>query len=68
MCMHVSLLTLPLIKQNHNHVSIVQSVVYLYCTITSLPVGVGETKEMREKMGIMVHYNVKIRCVVAFGK
>ena len=23
---------------------------------------------MREKMGIMVHYNVKVRCVVAFGR
>jgi len=26
-----------------------------------------ETKEVREKMGVMVHYNVKIRCIVAFG-
>ena len=33
----------------------------------SLPSGVEETREMREKMGIMVHYNVKVRCVVAFG-
>ena len=23
---------------------------------------------MREKMGIMVYYNVKVRCVVAFGR
>ena len=27
-----------------------------------------ETREVREKMGIMVHYNVKVRCVVAFGR
>jgi hypothetical protein len=29
---------------------------------------VEETREVREKMGIMVHYNVKVRCVVSFGK
>ena len=34
----------------------------------SLPEGVEETRETREKMGIMVHYNVKVRCVVSFGK
>ncbi|CAI8051174.1 Beta-arrestin-2 [Geodia barretti] len=35
---------------------------------TILPEGVVETRETREKMGIMVHYNVKVRCVVSFGK
>ena len=34
----------------------------------SLPDDVEETREVREKMGIMVHYNVKVRCVVSFGK
>jgi len=34
---------------------------------TILPPGVDETRENREKMGIMVHYNVKVRCIVAFG-
>lgn len=33
----------------------------------SLPPDTEETKEVQEKMGIMVHYNVKIRCVVSFG-
>lgn len=33
----------------------------------SLPPGTEESKEVQEKMGIMVHYNVKIRCVVSFG-
>lgn len=34
---------------------------------TILPPGTEESREMREKMGVMVHYNVKIRCVVSFG-
>ena len=36
--------------------------------LRSLPSGMEETREVREKMGIMVHYNVKVRCVVAFGR
>ena len=35
--------------------------------LCSLPLGSEETREVRERMGIMVHYNVKIRCVVSFG-
>ena len=35
--------------------------------VARLPPGTEETREMQEKMGIMVHYNVKIRCVVSFG-
>ena len=36
-------------------------------SIDSLPPGTEESREIRERMGIMVHYNVKIRCVVSFG-
>ncbi|XP_065888743.1 beta-arrestin-2-like isoform X2 [Dysidea avara] len=31
------------------------------------PQGDDENKEVRERAGIIVHYNVKIRCIVSFG-
>jgi beta-arrestin len=34
---------------------------------TLLPPDVEETKEVRENLGIVVHYSVKVRCIVAFG-
>ena len=33
----------------------------------SLPEGVTDSKEVRENLGITVHYNIKVRCNVAFG-
>ena len=35
---------------------------------TSLPVGMEEIKEVRENLGVMVHYSVKVRCIVSFGR
>ena len=43
-------------------------VLLLPALFSSLPEGVEETRETREKMGIMVHYTVKVRCVISFGK
>ena len=41
--------------------------VLLFPPPPSLPSGMEETREIREKFGLMVHYNVKVRCVVSFG-
>ena len=36
--------------------------------VCRFPEGDDENKEVRERAGIIVHYNVKIRCIVSFGR
>lgn len=40
----------------------------VYAHFFSLPVGMEEIKEVRENLGVMVHYSVKVRCIVSFGR
>ena len=40
----------------------------VYPHFLSLPVGMEEIKEVRENLGVMVHYSVKVRCIVSFGR
>ena len=41
---------------------------HLLLLLFRFPHGDDESKEVRERAGIIVHYNVKIRCIVSFGR